>query len=875
MSSDGAARQALALAEKAYALVEVSPRRALSMAERALAAAGDTDPEAQIVALHALAWAQLQLGDARTLDTVQAGIRAAERHSDHRGAGLLRRRLAYTYALAGETRAARRELEAAIALLEGPDRVRSEVFRLDIHRRAHAADSATHREVLARASTALRALRRAGDEIWEARMLQNRGLLLTDRGELDAAEADHRRAYMLYSRLGAEAAALDQATAIADLSRLRGDLLTCLQTLDEIQAKLPPGHFSYNIALCRAAALTEARLIPEARAATQAYVDLCARAGFKDELAKARLELARIALLAGDPATAAPIASTAARSFAARGSPINAALARGVWLDALRLSGDLRGSSVRSGLQAAAVLEHAGWRRDSLRMRLLVARIALEMGSLTTARRQLALAEPLRTTGTVTDRIELLHVRALIHLQRHEQAAAERLLGAGLRLLDEYRAVFGAAELRVTASGIGSELSQRGLEIALVSGRPAKILAWAERLRANALRLPAVRPPNDAKLRTLQAELRRTAAQVRAAEETGKPAHGIASRQAKLEFAVRARTLTQRGSGTAMTQAPDRHAAALALGDRALIEYVEVAGELVALSLVERRLVFHELGAAEATAELEWLRFALGRLARGTVDASERTAALASADAAAKALEQMLIEPLRSRIEDRPLVVVPTGSLHMLPWSQLPSLRRRPVSVSPSLGIWLDLATRPRSRRGGTALVAGPRLRHATAEVRALAALHPDATVLYGKAATVQASLAALESAALAHLACHGHFRSDSPLFSALELADGPLDVYQLQRLRRAPELVVLSACDLAISGVHSGDELLGLAAALLGLGTRTIVASIVPVPDSAARRMMLTFHRELLSGASAATALSRAQGQAEVAGFVCLGSSD
>jgi CHAT domain-containing protein len=174
-------------------------------------------------------------------------------------------------------------------------------------------------------------------------------------------------------------------------------------------------------------------------------------------------------------------------------------------------------------------------------------------------------------------------------------------------------------------------------------------------------------------------------------------------------------------------------------------------------------------------------------------------------------------------------------------------------------------------------LVAGPRLQHAEREVQSLATEQPGAAVLVGAAATAEATLRALDGAALAHLACHGRFRADSPLFSSLELADGPLTTLELQRLRRPPEVLVLSACDLALSDRHPGDELLGLSAALLAMGTRTIVASVVPVPDAAARRLMLAFHRELAGGASPALALARAQaglrkGSEALAGFVCLG---
>ena len=134
-----------------------------------------------------------------------------------------------------------------------------------------------------------------------------------------------------------------------------------------------------------------------------------------------------------------------------------------------------------------------------------------------------------------------------------------------------------------------------------------------------------------------------------------------------------------------------------------------------------------------------------------------------------------------------------------------------------------------------------------------------------------------LDGATLAHIACHGQFRSDSPLFSALELADGPLHAYDLQRLRRAPETIVLSACELAVSDTRPGDELLGFAAALIAIGTRTIIASVVPVPDAAAKRLMLGLHRHLTAGHPPAAALAMAQAalrplESALAGFVCLG---
>jgi CHAT domain-containing protein len=220
-------------------------------------------------------------------------------------------------------------------------------------------------------------------------------------------------------------------------------------------------------------------------------------------------------------------------------------------------------------------------------------------------------------------------------------------------------------------------------------------------------------------------------------------------------------------------------------------------------------------------------------------------------------------------------VLVPTGALHALPWGTLPSLRGRALTVAPSLSVWLDLTRRTAPNQGRTALIAGPRVRHSPAEVRRLAGLHPGAIVLEGSAATSSSSLAAMDGAALAHLACHGRFRSDSPLFSALELHDGPVTALDLQQMGRPPDILVLAACDLALSDRHPGDELLGLAAAVLASGTRTIIATVVPVPDADAHRLMLALHRRLAAGIAPAVALADVTAHddhSRYTGFVCLG---
>src|SRR5262249_37527485 len=91
---------------------------------------------------------------------------------------------------------------------------------------------------------------------------------------------------------------------------------------------------------------------------------------------------------------------------------------------------------------------------------------------------------------------------------------------------------------------------------------------------------------------------------------------------------------------------------------------------------------------------------------------------------------------------------------------------------------------------------------------------------------------------------------------------DGPLTVYDLEALHRAPQLVVLAACDIGRPVVPAGDELLGLGAAFIVQGTRQIVASVTPIPDAQATPLMIAFHRALAAGTRASVARARRRRQ-------------
>ncbi len=433
---------------------------------------------------------------------------------------------------------------------------------------------------------------------------------------------------------------------------------------------------------------------------------------------------------------------------------------------------------------------------------------------------------------------------------------------------DAHRAGFGATELRAGSGLQGRELASEGLDIALGRGRAAEVLAWAERWRATTLRMTPVTAPADPELTATLAELRTVSAVVDGIAG-GRLATADRRRQHQLE--QRVRELTRRIEGTrSLLRPPGVAALAAALGPAVLLELVAHRGTLRAVVVRDGRAHLRTLGPLDDVRSCSRQhRFALRRL----ITLHDAGRALETARDAAGRLDGLVLGPLRELIGARPLVIAPVGELHALAWAALPGCSGRAVTVVPSAASWLQAATRPRLRAasptgraetgpagGGVVLVAGPRLPEGEREVAALAAARPGATVLRGEAAGAEAVTAALRGAGLAHIAAHGTFRADAPLLSAVELADGPLTAYEMERLSPAPEVVVLSACDSGVSAVQPGDELLGLGAVLLGAGTRTLVASVLPVPAGRTADLMIGLHTRLHAGTTPAAALAGAQ---------------
>jgi tetratricopeptide (TPR) repeat protein len=856
-------------------LVGRDPRLALDEADAAVTEAlAGGDYAAASTAHRAAGLALRGLGDLPGAEArARAGVKVGMRCGAARTAAEARMSLAFILLDRGRVRAALTEADRAAGKLSGLPAVRLTCQRALILQRTGRLD-----EALTTYATALPLLRRAGDLLWQARLHNNRGLLHTHRGALAAAEADFVRARSLWQALGMDVHVAESECNLANVAALRGDAPAALAGYDRaernpaLRARPIP-----QVKLNRCQVLLSVGLFDDAWQTARDAVEELATVDAQADLAEAKLWLAEAAAARGQRDVAAGAARTALAMFARQGRPGWASLARLVALRAATVR-----TPVRAALDCANSLADAGWRVAELDALLIAAGTALRDGDIATAERVLESTGRARRSGTLETRVRGWHAQALLRNARGDRRGAFAALRAGLALVERYQAALGATELRVHVATFGAELAALGLELAVRTGNPRMVLAWAERARARALRLRPVKPPDDLELAEALADLRRLASQDVQAHLGGGTGPGAVIRRAAEERVVRASRVARSPLHRPEQAPPAAATLDAALGAARLIEFIRQGDELRAVTLGAGRCRLRHVAAmSEVTSALDAAVAALHALALDFGSPRGRVALHAAARAAGQRLDELLLGPVRRDLGRRPLLIVPTARLHAVPWGLLPSLAGIPVRVAPSAAAWLRAVRTPNRRNGPVVLAAGPRLPAARSEIDALARRVPAAQVLHGDRATVSEVLTALDGASLAHIAAHGQLRTDNPLLSALELVDGPLTVYDLERLSRAPEVVILPACQSGVAAVRPGDEMLGLVSALLALGTRTVLATVVPVSDVDTEAVMVALHDRLLAGATPAEAMAETRAavastddgaSAAAAGFVCFG---
>jgi tetratricopeptide (TPR) repeat protein len=238
-------------------------------------------------------------------------------------------------------------------------------------------------------------------------------------------------------------------------------------------------------------------------------------------------------------------------------------------------------------------------------------------------------------------------------------------------------------------------------------------------------------------------------------------------------------------------------------------------------------------------------------------------------------LYQSLLAPLESEIREAArLVIVPHNALHYIPFQALYDgeaylCERQEISYLPGANVlrYCQPAASPATGSAPASscnlLAVGHsyqgRLPFTVQEAKMIAGMWEGEALLEEQATVGELRRRALDCQIL-HLAAHGDFRPDNPLFSGLALADGWLTTLDIFNLHLSSALVTLSACQSGRSVVGGGDELLGLMRSFLAAGASALVSTLWAVEDRSTAQLMSAFYNYLSQGQRKGAALRQAQ---------------
>lgn len=712
-------------------------------------------------------------------------------------------------------------------------------------------------------------------------VMLNRGVLWLEQGDLARAESD-----LAASAEHAARAGDDRLESMARHNRgyvdfLAGNIPRALAAYEDA-ARAMPGDRHPAMQVDHARALREAGLSADADGVLHEVARRTQELGLLQDLGEAELLRAECALAEGDTERARAFAGTARRRFARRQNlrwqrKAEVVVLRAELASALEPSARPRRRALgRLAVRADALAEAC---RGEGRSELAREALLLAVESRLRAGEDPGCAPPpLRRLDPLPMRLQVREVRALAALHTGDPARARLEVRRGLDELGAHQSGFGSLDLRTAMARNGAALAQLGLAVAVDEGSPAAVLATVERSRAVSTRLPTVRPPSDDATARLLAELRQVEEEVRALEGLAGSVSALIrlrSRAAALQKEVRARSWELESELRGVVGAPRLSQVRRRAQESGTVFVTFARHRGTWLAVVVRpsgaRLV--HLAPVDEVAELvRRVRADLDVLALDRLPEQMLPAVRASLRASSARLDEALLRPLS--VGNDPVVVSCSGPLTVLPWSLLPSRAGVPTVVTPAATTWLtayDAPPRPETPQ--VVSLAGPGLHGSEQEARAVSETWPHGRLLAGPAPDTSAARSALAEADLLHVAAHGRHRADSPLFSSLRLADGPLYAYELDA---GPGCVTLSACEAGLATLRPGDEGLGLTHALLHLGVRCVVAGVARVRDDVAATTMQRLHSAMAGGLGAAEALALAQQQAATEGvpapFVCFG---
>ncbi|MEJ7606558.1 MAG: CHAT domain-containing tetratricopeptide repeat protein [Bryobacteraceae bacterium] len=301
--------------------------------------------------------------------------------------------------------------------------------------------------------------------------------------------------------------------------------------------------------------------------------------------------------------------------------------------------------------------------------------------------------------------------------------------------------------------------------------------------------------------------------------------------------------------------------------DAALVEYFEVDRKfLVAVITLASIIIIPLAGVPEVTTSLQMLEFQMSRVRISGFSEGQSEHLKKAVDGRLNELYNQVFAPVASHISASQLIVIPHGVLHYLPFHALWDGRKHlidhfAISYAPSSSVYAACHAR-NGNDSGPSLLLGIHDEHAPwieREIRSVAAVVPEPLTFLGERATSQVLREEGPGSRFIHIATHGNFRHDNPMFSNVRLADGYLSLYDLYQMKLPVELLTLSGCGTGLSVIAPGDELQGLTRGLLYAGARAALVTLWDVHDQTSAEFMRLFYSSLIEQSDKSLALRAA----------------
>ena len=290
--------------------------------------------------------------------------------------------------------------------------------------------------------------------------------------------------------------------------------------------------------------------------------------------------------------------------------------------------------------------------------------------------------------------------------------------------------------------------------------------------------------------------------------------------------------------------------------DTTLIEYYSTGDQLIAAVVKKNRTEIVPVSAmSRITHFLQLLRFQISKFRMGVAYTQRfERPMLDATQAHLKSLCDELFAPLRKQIDTRHLIFVPHGALHFLPFHALRNedqylCEAYTISYAPSATVFTLCQEKVQSEQPISLVMGIPdeRAPHILGEVESVARLLPHPELLVGEQATSGKLKEKGAESALLHIATHGSYRQDNPMFSGIRLGDGYLNLHDLYQMRLPAKLVTLSGCATGMNFVAQGDELLGLQRGLFCAGATSLLLSLWDVHDQSTAKLMHSFYKRYI----------------------------